>query len=151
MNFISDIKPSIFVFPFPGETQETEILKAMELAYNRSPSVQIMFDGWVSIFKKKIFIYFAADKFEARLKSDTYGNLITDGKLYIDLAMLQGRGYIDDKGRARPYLLVQALIHELGHAILGLKDDNDNVNDYLGDNARFINNIWREIDPSFPR
>jgi Calx-beta domain/Domain of unknown function (DUF4114)/RTX calcium-binding nonapeptide repeat (4 copies) len=70
------------------------------------------------------------------------------GKLFIDLDYLKGLTYIDERGEAVPYLLIQALTHEFGHALKGLVDPpafSDQLIDYKGTNVPFVNTIWKQL------
>ncbi len=136
------LQNTIFNFPIDQQAREEDIRTAMKLAYAKSPTARTMFDNWVNA-NKKILISFQKDTFRA--DPSPYSNAIDNGKISIDLTYLDNLGYIDYLGRVKPLLLVQALVHEFGHALRG-KEDNITGIDYLGDNARYVNQIWQEIN-----
>jgi Calx-beta domain/Domain of unknown function (DUF4114)/RTX calcium-binding nonapeptide repeat (4 copies) len=135
--------------------QEKEIRKVIEQTYTYSGTAQKMLDHWVNDLGKTIIINFDEGKFRAGSSG------IYSGNLYIDPTYLYGKTYINNKGQAVPYTLLQAIIHELGHALNGtnnptgtrdidLKDNSSEhdyslLTDYKGANVPFINTIWAEI------
>ncbi|MFN9403073.1 MAG: Calx-beta domain-containing protein, partial [Dolichospermum sp.] len=40
---------------------------------------------------------------------------------------------------------VTAIVHELGHALTGRRDNGDYVTDYKGENVKFVNQIYQEL------
>jgi Calx-beta domain/Domain of unknown function (DUF4114)/RTX calcium-binding nonapeptide repeat (4 copies) len=135
--------------------QVQDIRKVVEQAYTYSDTAQKMLDHWVNDLGKTIIINFDEDEFRAG------SNGIYSGNLYIDPAYLYGKTYINNTGQAVPYTLLQAIIHELGHALNGTNNPNGTrdidildtsseqdyslLTDYKGDNVPFINTIWAEI------
>lgn len=94
-------------------TQKAEILSALQTAYDGSSTARTMFDNWIDS-GKTINIKFVADTFSSGL---------FNGKLQLDLALLDNATYISPNGRAVKDTLLTALMHELGHALTGRRDD----------------------------
>ena len=74
------------------------------------------------------------------------------GQLDYDLDYIEGRSYIDNFGNAVGYQHLVVIVHELGHAIAGLRDnvDYDRISgsvtgDVAGDTVRFQNVIQQEL------
>ncbi len=112
--------------------QQAVIRFYMQKAYDGSTIAKNMFDNWGRIIK----IQFLQDDFRA---------VNSVGILKIDPTFLNGLSYINDQGMAVSYSIYKALIHELGHALNGTSD-NLSSTDYLGDNARFVNTIWEQLN-----
>jgi Calx-beta domain/RTX calcium-binding nonapeptide repeat (4 copies)/von Willebrand factor type A domain len=128
----SDIFSKItFTGKFP-DGDEQKIISAMEIAYNGSVIARAMFDTW----GRSIDIKFDSGKFYS-------GNSL--GLLNIDLSLLDNLGYIDYEGKAQPYTLIQALVHEFVHALGGLSDNADFVTDYRGNTVEYANLIWKNL------
>jgi RTX calcium-binding nonapeptide repeat (4 copies) len=123
-----------------GTSQKSQILAEMKKAYDKSTVVQDMFDSWIKDNpSKKIEVIYQANDF----KAEDFA-----GKLFIDLDYLKGLTYIDECGEAVPYLLIQALTHEFGHALKGFVDPptfSDQLIDYKGTNVPFVNTIWKQL------
>jgi Ca2+-binding RTX toxin-like protein len=147
MDFSINSTQLLFINSFPAG-QEQAIRTQMKRAYDDSTIAQKMFDDWVITKGKKIFVTYAENKFESKtaLGSDGITYNVPTGELFLDVSTLNNLGYIDPQGKAKPYTLVQALVHELGHALKGLQDTENLVTEYLGENARFANDIWKELN-----
>lgn len=85
-----------------------KILADMRTAYEGSPTAKIMFDNWINA-GKTININYVPGKFRARNNQ---------GTIEIDLSVLDGLTYINNKGIALSYSLIKALLHEFGHAVV---------------------------------
>jgi Calx-beta domain/Domain of unknown function (DUF4114)/von Willebrand factor type A domain/RTX calcium-binding nonapeptide repeat (4 copies) len=123
-----------------GISQKAQILAEMKKAYEQSTIAQGMFDKWIiDNPSKKIEIIYEANEFKAEDFT---------GKLFIDIDYLKDLTYITSSGQAVPYLLIQALTHEFGHALKGLVDPpifSDQLIDYKGTNIPFVNTIWEQL------
>ncbi len=115
--------------------QEGLIRSYMQTAYEKSPKAKAMFEQWGQVIKVK----YVTNAFQA---------LNGQGIIQIDLNRLNNLSYINDKGKAVPYSLFNALLHELGHALTGKGDPSNQSptsTDYLGDDQRYVNQIWEEL------
>ncbi|MFN6126378.1 MAG: beta strand repeat-containing protein [Dolichospermum sp.] len=111
------------------------ILGAMQTAYDGSSTAKTMFDNWIDA-GKTIEIKFVPGAFAA------YPNT---GKLELDLSFLTNNTYITPTGKAVEDTAVTAIVHELGHALTGRRDNGDYVTDYKGENVKFVNQIYQEL------
>jgi Ca2+-binding RTX toxin-like protein len=114
--------------------QEAEILTTLQTAYDGSSTARTMFHNWIDA-GNTIDIEFVPDSFQAGL-----GN----GKVELDFAVLNNASYISPIGTAVKDTFLTALVHELGHALTG-KRDNWTSLDYKGDNVKFVNQIYQEL------
>jgi hypothetical protein len=114
------------------------ILGVIETSYNGSATARAMYDGWIG-GGKTIEVGFVAGKFQAFLNT---------GKLELDLAFLADNSYVTPTGRAVTDSAVTAIVHEIGHALMGTPDNWTTAN-YAGDNVDFVNKIYDEL--SLPR
>ena len=121
---------------FTGFTtaQKATLLATLQTAYDGSATAKTMFDNWINA-GKTIDIKFVSGKFRA------YSNT---GKVEIDPSYISDLSYINDTGKPVLHSLLGALVHELGHALTGRRD-NVSLTDYQGDNVRYVNTIWREL------
>jgi Ca2+-binding RTX toxin-like protein len=115
-------------------TQEAEILTVLQTAYDGSSTAKTMFDNWIDA-GKTIDIKFVSGVFRAYAGT---------GRVEIDPSYISDLSYINDTGTPVLHSLLGALIHELGHALVG-KRDNYSATDYQGDNVRYVNTIWSEL------
>ncbi len=143
MNF-SNISQKTDFSGFSSPEQEKVILNAMKVAYEGSGIARFMFDNWINS-GRTIFIKFEEITFKAFLIDGPEGTFLPSGELVIDPSYLNNLGYIDYEGKAKPYTLVQALVHEFVHALTGINDTNNNITDYQGDTVRYANLIWQEL------
>ncbi len=111
------------------------ILAAMQTAYDGSSTARTMFHNWIDA-GKTIEIKFVPGAFQA------YANT---GKLELDLSFLTDNTYITPTGKAVEDTAVTAIVHELGHALTGRRDNGDYVTDYKGENVKFVNQIYQEL------
>lgn len=114
--------------------EEAQILAVLQTAYNGSPTAKTMFDNWINA-GKTIDISFLPGDFQAGTNT---------GVVEIDPSVISDLSYINDTGKAVKHSLLGALIHELGHALTGRRD-NISATDYQGDNVRYVNQIWSEL------
>ncbi|TAG50922.1 MAG: hypothetical protein EAZ28_31960 [Oscillatoriales cyanobacterium] len=119
---------------FTTVAEEAQILTLLQTAYDRSSTAKTMFDNWIN----------AGNTIEIRFRRDTFQAAIGRGIVIIDPSYISDVSYINDTGKAVPYSLLGALLHELGHALTG-KQDNGSSTDYQGDNVRYVNQIWSEL------
>jgi Ca2+-binding RTX toxin-like protein len=119
--------------------EKAEMLAAMQTAYGGSNTAKSMFDNWFD----------AGKIIEIKKVQDVFQYNFNTRQLELDPSYIINIGYINDTGRAVRQSLLGALIHELGHALNGTHDPNirlgDVLTDYLGDNQRYVNRIWREL------
>jgi Ca2+-binding RTX toxin-like protein len=119
--------------PFSASEKAT-ILAAMQTAYDGSGIARTMFENWVA----------GGGRFTvSHITGDFYAYPKT-GEIYLDLNFIKGLSYIDDHGQAIEHTATDAIIHELGHALTG-KRDNFTTTDYEGDNVKFVNTIWEQL------
>ena len=111
------------------------ILGAMQTAYDGSSTARTMFHNWIDA-GKTIEIKFVPGAFQA------YANT---GKLELDLSFLTNNTYITPTGKAVEDTPVTAIVHELGHALTGRRDNGDYVTDYKGENVKFVNQIYQQL------
>ncbi len=138
---------TIITFPVNREAQADRIREAIRNAYVGSRTARAMFESWIGR-RRKIFISYKENAFESPIKIETLGTnnaIIPTGEIIIDPDRLAGFSYLDYFGRARPYELIQALVHEFGHALLGKVDNYGDDVHYEGENVRYVNQIWKEL------
>lgn len=114
--------------------EEAQILTLLQTAYNGSSTAKTMFDSWIN----------AGNTIEIRFRSGAFEAVIGGGIVTIDPSFISDVSYINDTGKAVLHSLLGALLHELGHALTG-KRDNVSSTDYQGDNVRYVNQIWSEL------
>jgi Calx-beta domain/RTX calcium-binding nonapeptide repeat (4 copies)/von Willebrand factor type A domain len=131
VNFLPDPTTGEVFNPF----ERFDIFSYMRGAYNFSSTAKQMFDSWGS---KPINVTYRKDT--AAAKPGT-------GNIFIDLNYIDGLSYVDTQGKAQQYSRIGAVIHEVCHALTGLKD-NITPTDYKGDNVLRVNQIWEEIRQS---
>ncbi len=112
------------------------ILAAMQTAYDGSSTAKTMFDNWIDA-GKTITIF--------KPSTPIFGAVPDTGKLYLDLSFLTNNTYITPTGKAVEDTAVTAIVHELGHALTGRRDNGDYVTDYKGENVKFVNQIYQEL------
>lgn len=119
--------------------QRAEILKDLETAdkaVNGRGTASVMFNKWFEGTNKVLIIEFLKDTYKQ------VGTVLP--RIQIDPDYIKGASYINSNGTAVPLTSVQALIHEVAH-VLTNRADNDSDQDFLGDNARFVNDIWSDL------
>jgi Ca2+-binding RTX toxin-like protein len=129
-------------WPFSGQTnitgfspaQKAEILAVLETAYDRSPIARTMFDDWIN----------AGNTIDITFAPDTFTSTLSSGEVLMDFAVFQNASYISEIGTAVKDTLFTALIHELGHALMGYEDSFTTL-DYKGENVTFVNKIYKEV------
>jgi Ca2+-binding RTX toxin-like protein len=114
--------------------QQASILADLQRAYEGSSIAQTMFDNWIAA-GKTIDIKFVPNVYQAYTGT---------GRVEIDPAYITTLSYINDKGTPVLHSQLGALVHELGHALNGTRD-NISATDYQGNNVRFINTIWSQL------
>lgn len=114
------------------------ILAAMKTAYDGSATARKMFEDYIAVARNRINIKFQAGKFQSNSPTGS-------GDLTLDLAYLKDNTYITPTGKAVADTPLTAIVHELGHALAGLKDDGDYKTDYKGKNVEFVNKIYTEL------
>lgn len=130
----ADVSAKTTITGFSDE-QRTAILGVLETAYNGSATAKAMFDTWIATEGHTINISFLADSFQA---------FVNTGIVQIDPAYISDLSYISDHGTPVLHSLLGAVVHELGHALHGTRD-NITATDYMGDNVRYVNQIWEEL------
>ena len=119
-----------------SDADKATILGAMRTAYNGSATAKKMFDDFLATAGNKIDIQFDAGNFAAGVGT---------GKLFLDLSFLTDNTYITPEGKAVEDTAVTGIVHELGHALAGLRDDGDYKTDYKGATVDFVNKIYTEL------
>ncbi len=130
----SDIEAKTTIEGFTVE-QKASILSDLQTAYEDSPIAKKMFDDWIATYGHTINISYA---------SGQYRGFLNAGRVEIDPAYIENLSYINDKGEAVLHSQLGALVHELGHALTG-KRDNISLLDYQGANVKYINTIWEQL------
>jgi hypothetical protein len=130
-----DVKAKVVLGSGFSDEQKTSILDDLKTAYNGSTIAKQMFDDWIATEGNTIQIDYYKDHYQA--------NILTH-IVKIDPLYIQNLSYIDDSGTAVLHSQLGALIHELGHALTG-KRDNTSWLDYRGDNVNYINTIWDQL------
>jgi Ca2+-binding RTX toxin-like protein len=131
-------------WPFSGKTnitgfspaQEAEILAVLQTAYDNSSTARTMFHYWIDKD--------AGNTIDIKFEPGTLASTLSSGEVLMDFAVFQNGSYISKIGTAVKDTLFTALIHELGHALMGYEDNFTGV-DYKGDNVRFVNEIYNEV------
>jgi hypothetical protein len=124
-----EAKTTITGFSIPDKAI---ILTALKTAYEGSAVAKAMFDTWIATAVNTIDIKSVAGVFQAY----TIGDAGT-GRLEFDLSYIKDMTYISNTGTAVKVSALHAIVHELGHALTGRKD-NWKVNWLDGDNVEFI-------------
>ncbi|MEI6651068.1 MAG: DUF4347 domain-containing protein [Chlorobiaceae bacterium] len=130
----SDVEAKTTIEGFT-DAQKASILADLQTAYEDSPIAKKMFDDWVATYGHTINISYA---------SGQYRGFLNTGRVEIDPAFIENLSYINDKGEAVLHSQLGALVHELGHALTG-KRDNISLLDYQGANVKYINTIWEQL------
>jgi hypothetical protein len=126
--------------------EKADILAAIQTAYYRSSTVEAMFKSWLGDpygeqdnGRTVTFIF----------EKDSPGTAkLNGGKIYLDPGTLILQPIINRKGEAVMQTLAHLLFHELGHALLGLKDsaeDQSPYTDITGGNGHHANQIYLEL------
>lgn len=117
------------------DAQKASILAAMQTAYDGSNDARTMFENWVAA--GKTFKINSVDE----VNMYAYGN---SGETYLNFSFLTNATYINNNGTAVKDTLLTCLVHELGHALTG-KRDNFTTTEYKGDNVKFVNEIYKDL------
>jgi hypothetical protein len=117
------------------DAQKTSILADLKTAYEGSAIAKQMFDNWIATPGHTINIKYVAGAYQA---------YVNTGKIEIDPAYINDLSYINDKGTPILHSQLGAIVHELGHALTGRRD-NISATDYQGDNVKYINTIWAQL------
>lgn len=115
---------------------KTIIENVLKDSYAGSAKVRTMLDKVVSQNKTLVIDY----------KAGAFQAFVSAFKLEIDLAFLTNAAYINPKGKAIKDTPTSAILHELVHAIEGLRDTprDLNTNDD-GPTVRFVNPLYVEL------
>jgi hypothetical protein len=132
----SDIEAKTSITGFTAG-QKTAILADLSTAYNGSAIAKKMFDDWIAV---------AGHTIDIKYVSGVYQAYTGTGRVEIDPAYISDLSYINDKGTPILHSQLGALVHELGHALHGTRD-NITATDYQGDNVKYINTIWVKVFP----
>jgi hypothetical protein len=116
--------------------QEAQIIAAMQTAYDGSSTARTMFENWVA----------GGGRFTILSDTGAFKAIVSTGTVELDLSLLTNASYIDPNGNVAKDTLVTALVHELGHALTGRRDNVDiTIPDYKGDNVTFVDQIYKEL------
>lgn len=130
----SDIKNAIKIDRDFSNQDRNAILDVIREAYEESSIARAMFNEWVKGEGRDIEFVYDAGNFAASLGT---------GKLFLDMRELDDASYIDNRGNAVRDFPFTAIIHELGHALVGLKDNWTAV-EPAGENQLFANKIYEQ-------
>jgi hypothetical protein len=114
--------------------QQATILATMQTAYDGSATAKTMFDTWIN----------AGNIIDIAFVPGTFAGDVITHELKIDLDYLKNASYITSAGTAVKDTLLTSLVHELGHALTGRRDNWSN-RDFQGDNVKFVNQIYKEL------
>jgi len=131
-------------WPRSRETEKTQILDALRLAYEKSPIAKKMFDDWFADEQHQITITRKPGKYQGVTTKNDDGTLNPTGQLEIDLEFEKDLTWITSNGKVVQQTNLTSILHELGHALKGL-NDNDNAGPGAGANQEFINTISDEL------
>jgi hypothetical protein len=131
-------------WPRSREAEKTQILDALRLAYEKSPTAKKMFDDWFADEQHQIDITRTPGKYQGVTTKNDDGTLNPTGRLEIDLEFEKDLTWITSDGKVVQQTNLTSILHELGHALNGL-DDNENVGPGPGANQEFINTILDEL------
>lgn len=131
-------------WPRSREAEKTQILDALRLAYEKSPRAKKMFDDWFADEQHQIDITRTPGKYQGVTTKSDDGTINPTGKLEIDLELEKDLTWITSDGKVVQQTALTSILHELGHALKGLVD-NDNVGPGPGANQEFINTILDEL------
>ena len=139
-----DVKAKVVLDGFTA-TQETSILDDLKTAYNGSAIAKQMFDNWIATAGHTINIKYVPNVYQAY----TGTGIVEIDPTYIAGSSIEshtgnGLSYISDTGTAVLHSQLGALVHELGHALTGRRDNIGTI-DYQGDNVKYINTIWDQL------
>lgn len=145
MSFDTDIKPKIEFSGYANAADEAAILAVVKQAYDGSATAKAMIDTWLATAGHKITF-----KYENKALSGytitTGGVTSGTGEMHVDVTAVTGASYITPTGKAVADTLLTAVVHELGHALTGRKDNyNTATPDYKGDNVTFVNTMYTEL------
>ena len=130
----ADIEAKTTIVGFT-DAQKTSILADLKTAYEGSAIAKQMFDTWIATAGHLINIKYVAGAYQAYTGT---------GRVELDPAYITDLSYISDKGTPILHSQLGALVHELGHALTGRRD-NITATDYQGDNVKYINTIWAQL------
>lgn len=120
---------------------QTTILASIETGYKNSAIAKKMLDDWVGA-GKSIEVHHLDDHFQAWVNA---------GKIDVDLDYIKDATMIDNKGNGADVSVTRAVLHELVHATLGLRDNwNADMTDWRGDTVAKTNEIMAQIDAANP-
>jgi hypothetical protein len=119
------------------------ILTELEEAYANSDILRDWFSGWINDHPTQpIKIEYLPQKFQA---------IDAQGILQIDPDFVEGFTYITERGKSVPYLLIQKIIHEFGHALKNYGDIDetigfsDKLEDYQGEDVTEVNKVFEQL------
>jgi hypothetical protein len=124
-----------------GTRKSDQILAEIKKAYADSGILRGMFTSWINDNPTK--------PIEIRYVANTFSAFNNQGIINIDPDFLNGLTYITEQGQSVPYLLIQAIIHEFGHALKNESDPREDIGfsdlqvNYKGTNVPYVNTIWQ--------
>jgi FG-GAP-like repeat/RTX calcium-binding nonapeptide repeat (4 copies) len=126
-----------------GNRKSDQMLAEIKKAYEDSEILRVMFSKWINDRPTR--------PIEINYKANDFAADLDEGRIYIDPDYIKGLTYITEQGKSLPYLLIQAIIHEFGHALEGKVDPRKDIGfsdlqiNYKGTNVPFVNTIWEEL------
>ena len=116
-------------------TRRAEILATLQTAYDGSSTARTMFDTWIN----------AGNIIDIRFVEFAFNGVPNSGRVNLDFTALNNTSYISKFGTAVNDTFLTALLCELSIA-LSTRRNNVSETDYTGDNLRFVNTIYSELD-----
>ncbi len=139
------VKTKIDFVGYAVEADKTAILGAVQTAYDGSAAAKAMIDGWLATAGHKITFTYEAGALSGYTIT-TAGVTSGTGDMHVDVAAVTNASYITPEGKAVVDTLLTAVVHELGHALTGRRDNYDiTTPDYKGDNVTFVNTMYKEL------
>jgi hypothetical protein len=133
----ADVKNRTTFSGYANAADQAALLAVMETAYNGSATARAMFDNWIADPSHRIVFTYAPN---------TLTGTTSTGQMHVDVAAVNNASYIDPTGKAVTDTLLTAVVHELGHALTGRRDNFDvSKPDYKGDNVTFVNQIYKQL------
>lgn len=118
-----------------SDAETRNIQDTLSLIYGDSLIGRAMLDDWFD----------DGNTLEISFDEGSLAAFAGEGRVLLDLDEIPGLAYISDKGNGIAFTLLNVLVHELVHAVTGLRDNYDLTGDFRGDTVVYSNDIHREL------